>query len=120
MQETVPAMTFDYDLGEEDVNPTDFMFPEFGRRLRRSPQEEIFDAEAVKRLEEEWSARQRRRRRSLLPGDENHVHGHGHGAGAVKSCSILGVQYELGEVIGEYIMVGLDGRGSWLGGGGAE
>ena len=93
-------MTFDYDL-EEDINPTEFMFPEFGRRLRRSLQEEeVFDAEAVRRLEKEWSSRQRRRRRSLLPGDVNHVHGHG--ADAVKSCSILGVKYELGEVIGEY------------------
>ena len=117
MQETVPAMTFDYDLEEEDIDPTDFMFPGFGRRLRRSLQEDVFDAEAVKRLEEEWSARQRRRRRSLLPGDVNHVHGHGHGAGAVKSCSILGVQYELGEVIGEYLMVGWTGWGSRKGAG---
>ena len=94
----VPLMTFDYDL-EEDIDPSDFMFPEFGRRLRRSlPAEEAFDAAAVRRLEEEWSLRQRRRRRSLLPGDGNHVHSHEH----TKSCSILGVKYELGEVIGEY------------------
>ncbi|XP_043233270.1 uncharacterized protein LOC122387267 [Amphibalanus amphitrite] len=91
-------MTFDYDL-DEDINPSDFTFPEFGRRLRREvPREEVFDAEAVRRLEEQWSARQHRRRRALLPGDENHVHDHG--AEPTKSCSILGVKYELGEVIG--------------------
>ena len=93
-------MTFDYDVEHEHINPSDFMFPEFGRRLRRSLLDrEIFDADTVRRLEQQWSARQRRRR-SLLPGDDNHVHSHSHHE--AKSCSILGVKYELGEVIGEY------------------
>jgi len=112
----VPLLNFDYDLGDEDIDLSDFMFPEFGRRLRRSVDvddvfvdvDEVFDAAAVRRLEAEWSAR-RRRRRSLLPGDENHVHhGEHHGEhdehhahpAEEKTCSILGVKYQLGEVIG--------------------
>ncbi|XP_037087133.1 uncharacterized protein LOC119107700 [Pollicipes pollicipes] len=102
-----PLMNFDYDL-EEDIDLSDFMFPEFGRRLRRAADvDDVFDAAAVRRLEAEWSSR--RRRRSLLPGDENHVHDHHHEhehehehavEQHAKTCSIMGVRYELGEVIG--------------------
>lgn len=84
------------------------MFPEFGRRLRRDIPGDVFDAETVRHLEAEW--RRRRRRRSLLPGDDNHVHHHHHHdhdhheeeANRAKTCTILGVQYELGEVVGKY------------------
>lgn len=87
-----PIMNFDYDL-DENIDLSQYAFPEFGRRLRRGvPDSMNFDSDLVKHFD---TSRKRRVTRSTL---EDHFERRK--IQKNDSCRLLGVTYQIGEVIG--------------------